>query len=505
MAFYTNSAIHMLAHGAWAQALMLAGAAELGLVRGKLHEPLVAARGAARVRGLRRRVPRPRAEHWFFARSAFLHHLIGWTLVVGRARPARAASSGRARSCCTSGFARRDRRGRGDALLRPRRGAGLRPPLAARGGAAPVRRLAGSPRSSRSPRRRPAWAHATLQRDVAGVPGASSQRGADDDPPALRPERDALPGSVAGARRARAQTTRGPRAAHGRRRRRAGAAAAGGRRTRCAGTRSRPTSHVVSGVWTFGVAREGAAADRGRTARGGPTRTRARRALAVLPRARAARSARSASGCSCLRGLPLPPRLERRLYRRSPGSACVGVLEVGIARVLPALPRTCCSCRSCEFLYGDLSPIADGTRFGRGVHRDDARLRARRRRSSTSRGCSSGRVLLWPAFVLALGFVSGLSLSGHDAVDPGSSWTTELADWVHLSAASLWVGGLVDARGRGLAGRAGAAARRRSSASPGWRSVLVALVLAAGIYLAHRAAAAPRRPVDARATARCCW
>ena len=28
------------------------------------------------------------------------------------------------------------------------------------------------------------------------------------------------------------------------------------------------------------------------------------------------------------------------------------------------------------------------------------------------------------------------------AVDPGSSWQTELADWVHISAASLWIGGL---------------------------------------------------------------
>ena len=37
MTFYTNSAIHMVAHGGWAQALMLMGAAELGLARGKLH------------------------------------------------------------------------------------------------------------------------------------------------------------------------------------------------------------------------------------------------------------------------------------------------------------------------------------------------------------------------------------------------------------------------------------------------------------------------------------
>src|SRR2546429_7853089 len=53
------------------------------------------------------------------------------------------------------------------------------------------------------------------------------------------------------------------------------------------------------------------------------------------------------------------------------------------------------------------------------------------------------RALLWPAFLVALGFASGLSLSGHSAVDSGSSWLSELADWLHLSAAALWVGGLV--------------------------------------------------------------
>src|SRR3989440_12638695 len=36
MAFFTNSAIHMYAHGSWAEVLMLAGGAELGLVHGRL-------------------------------------------------------------------------------------------------------------------------------------------------------------------------------------------------------------------------------------------------------------------------------------------------------------------------------------------------------------------------------------------------------------------------------------------------------------------------------------
>ena len=36
MALYTNSAIHMYAHGSWAEVVMLAGGSELALVRGRL-------------------------------------------------------------------------------------------------------------------------------------------------------------------------------------------------------------------------------------------------------------------------------------------------------------------------------------------------------------------------------------------------------------------------------------------------------------------------------------
>src|SRR5438876_11076434 len=51
MVFYTNSTIHMLAHGSWAQAMMLAGAGGLGLARGKVHSPYwsVATAGACLV------------------------------------------------------------------------------------------------------------------------------------------------------------------------------------------------------------------------------------------------------------------------------------------------------------------------------------------------------------------------------------------------------------------------------------------------------------------------
>ncbi|HEY2935587.1 MAG TPA: hypothetical protein VGJ25_03255 [Gaiellaceae bacterium] len=91
MTFFTNSAIHTLAHGSWAQVMMLCGAAELALVRGKLQSPLwrlttalaFAVSGAAFL--IHEQNP------WFFQRSAFLHHLIGWWMLgctvfaVGRA------------------------------------------------------------------------------------------------------------------------------------------------------------------------------------------------------------------------------------------------------------------------------------------------------------------------------------------------------------------------------------------------------------------------------------
>jgi hypothetical protein len=91
MVFFTNSAIHTLAHGSWAQVMMLCGGAELALVRGKLSSPYwrlttalaFAVSGAAFL--IHEQNP------WFFQRSAFLHHLIGWTLLgctvfaIGRA------------------------------------------------------------------------------------------------------------------------------------------------------------------------------------------------------------------------------------------------------------------------------------------------------------------------------------------------------------------------------------------------------------------------------------
>jgi hypothetical protein len=83
MVFFTTSTIHMLAHGAWAQVMMFAGAAELGLVRGKLRSRYwrLAAALAFVVSGLAFLLHEQNA--WLFERAAFLHHLDGWIVLVG--------------------------------------------------------------------------------------------------------------------------------------------------------------------------------------------------------------------------------------------------------------------------------------------------------------------------------------------------------------------------------------------------------------------------------------
>jgi len=87
MTFFTSSAIHMLAHGAWAQMLMLAGAAELALVRGKVRSEAwrLTASIAMLVSGAAFLIHEQQA--WLFSRAAFLHHALGWTLIAGALFP----------------------------------------------------------------------------------------------------------------------------------------------------------------------------------------------------------------------------------------------------------------------------------------------------------------------------------------------------------------------------------------------------------------------------------
>jgi hypothetical protein len=82
MAFFTNSAIHMYAHGSWAEVLMLAGGSELALVRGRLKSPYWRLTWplAFVVTGVAFIVHEQNS--WLFARSAFLHHTLGWTFIA---------------------------------------------------------------------------------------------------------------------------------------------------------------------------------------------------------------------------------------------------------------------------------------------------------------------------------------------------------------------------------------------------------------------------------------
>jgi copper transport protein len=234
--------------------------------------------------------------------------------------------------------------------------------------------------------------------------------------------------------------------------------------------------HVVSGVYTFGV---GLPAPLVTDAVGaqGPTRTEHLirwayfLALALLVGGMGFR-------LLVVRG-PLAPRAERRFFWVA-GIGAVAVLEVGIVAFL-LRAEDALQLPFGRFLYGDLSPISGGTRFG--VAFITMELGFAFVTALLYLAWLTGRrSLLWPAFVLGLGFASGLSLSGHSAADAGHSWLSELADWVHLSAATLWVGGLVQ-----LAAVVWPAAPelRRTAFLRFSRlaTVLVALLLAAGTYL----------------------
>lgn len=80
--FSTFSTMHLLAHAAWAEAAMIAGGVQLAVVRGKLSSPrwaLVSAL-ALLLSGVSFLVHEQNT--WLFSRAAFLHHAIGWTLIV---------------------------------------------------------------------------------------------------------------------------------------------------------------------------------------------------------------------------------------------------------------------------------------------------------------------------------------------------------------------------------------------------------------------------------------
>jgi hypothetical protein len=87
VAFSTFSTMHLLAHAVWAQVAMVAGAMQLAIVRGKLTSqrwPLVIA-GGLFLCGLA--FVLHEQNPWLYSRSAFLHHALGWTLIVAALFP----------------------------------------------------------------------------------------------------------------------------------------------------------------------------------------------------------------------------------------------------------------------------------------------------------------------------------------------------------------------------------------------------------------------------------
>ncbi len=134
------------------------------------------------------------------------------------------------------------------------------------------------------------------------------------------------------------------------------------------------------------------------------------------------------------------PALERRFYIVA-ASGVIASVELGILGFL-LRARDAFQLPLGRLVYGDLSPLAQGTRFGTAfifMTLGFALIAA----LLFIAWLAERPVLLWPALAFGLFLISGLSLSGHSAVDTGSSWRSELADWVHLSAACIWVGGLV--------------------------------------------------------------
>src|SRR6266480_3515759 len=195
--------------------------------------------------------------------------------------------------------------------------------------------------------------------------------------------------------------------------------------------------HVVSGVFTFGV-RARAPLPTEAFGASGPTRSEHIVrwlyfiSLALLVGGLGFR-------LLVLRRGPLTPAAEKRFYV-TVGIGAVAAIDVGIAAFL-LRAEDALQLPFGRLLYGDLAPLAR-SRFG------DAFIAMTLGFTLVAAlvflsWLTDRTVLLWPAFILALAFASGLSLSGHSAVDAGASWKSQVADWAHLSAASLWIGGLI--------------------------------------------------------------
>jgi copper transport protein len=195
--------------------------------------------------------------------------------------------------------------------------------------------------------------------------------------------------------------------------------------------------HIGTGVFTFGVGVEP------------PSPTEAVGASGMTWRDDAARWALFLSlalviGVVGIRLLVLPgvvdARVERRVHMLGTAGALLA-LNAGIAGFV-IRSANALQVSSVDLLYADLSPFAESTRFGRAF-------------LVTTLGFGVCLTILvvawvldrpmlrWPAFLLAVALVAGYPLSGHQATEPNASALGEIADWVHLVTAMMWVGGVL--------------------------------------------------------------
>ena len=195
--------------------------------------------------------------------------------------------------------------------------------------------------------------------------------------------------------------------------------------------------HVGTGVFTFGVGVEpppptDAVGSSGMTWRDDVARWALFVSLALL------------LGVVGVRLLVLPrvvdPRVERRVHLLGTLGA-VAALNAGIAGFV-IRSANALQVSGVDLLYADLSPFAESTRFGVAF-------------LVTTLGFGVCLTILavawaiglpalrWPAFLLALALVWGYPLSGHQATEPNASLLGQVADWVHLVTAMLWVGGVL--------------------------------------------------------------
>ena len=444
---------------------------------------------------------------WLFSRAAFLHHAARLDAARRRALPARARRSGRARSSSALRLRADVRRDRGPALLPTATSAPIFGHLSrARRGAAPVRRrarrsslLAALARAGARPS-----AHATLTAIDARRPGSGSSRRRAAVELRLRP------GASRRSRTRSTSTTRDGRLVSRRRRR------AVGPRDRRRSRLPRPAARRVHGALAGALGRRPRRLRRLHVRR---PRRRARRRPRPTARAGRRRPSTSSAGSTSSRLALLDRRprlpaaraarrrcrraLERRFYCARAASASSPSLEIGIVAFL-LRAEDALQLPFGRFLYGDLSPIAGGTRFGEAFIAMTLGYAVVAALVFLALADRSARAFLWPALALALG-----SRVGPLAVRAlgGRPGLVEVVGARRLGAPRRRrrSGPAGSSRSRSPSGR-----RRRSCGARAFlrfarlAPVLIALLLAAGIYLSVAAAAARSTTSGRAATARCC-